>query len=307
MDIVATLETKYQITDRKLFNEYLEFVKQHAINETSRGHWHHILPKAMFPEYKSRVGHPWNSVRLTAVGHYQAHYLLYRAVTCQATACAWWFMNNMRHTPGLDDKSLSLYQEVRAQIEDLCGKTMRGRVAAKDKAGSLYHVLRDDPRLSNGILTHFAKGTVNVQDANGNRFKTRINDPRYLSGELTHVRKGMLLTKNGQGEIVNVMTTDPRISSGELVPINKGFVLVTNQLGDYQRVAIDDPRYLSGELTHARRGKSMRGVNKGKMNVVGNDGVIRKVDRNDPLVKSGELVSTQKGRVSERGSTIIRG
>ena len=154
-----------------------------------------------------------------------------------------------------DKKVLDEYNTALLIVMESCGQTMRGKVAAKDEHGNLYHVLKDDPKLKDGTLEHFAKGTVNVKDCSGHCFKVSKNDLRYTSGEFQHVRKGRITAKTADGTIIDTVCSDPRIASGNLVSINKGFVLTIDKMGVYRRVSMDDPAYLSGELIHARLGK----------------------------------------------------
>lgn len=58
---------------------YLNFVSS-AKSPVGRSHRHHILPRAMFPEFESFKNHSWNLKRLTPSDHFVAHYYLYRAL-----------------------------------------------------------------------------------------------------------------------------------------------------------------------------------------------------------------------------------
>lgn len=56
---------------------------------------HHILPKCIFPEYKSFSKNPWNMVRLTAREHFIAHLLLAKMYPDTALVHAAHMMSNM--------------------------------------------------------------------------------------------------------------------------------------------------------------------------------------------------------------------
>ena len=58
---------------------YLKFVES-APSPVKRSHRHHILPRAMFPEFESFQAHSWNCKRLSPSDHFVAHYYLYRAL-----------------------------------------------------------------------------------------------------------------------------------------------------------------------------------------------------------------------------------
>jgi len=57
-----------------------------------QGHWHHILPKAVYPEFEDFQKNPWNRKPLSHADHLTAHYLLFRALPEEAkiyTAFFW--------------------------------------------------------------------------------------------------------------------------------------------------------------------------------------------------------------------------
>lgn len=59
--------------------KYLDFIDSCITpNLDEYGEKHHILPKSIFPEYKSERKFPWNIKRLYAKDHFIAHYLLYK-------------------------------------------------------------------------------------------------------------------------------------------------------------------------------------------------------------------------------------
>lgn len=62
------------------FDEYLNFILKH--NNTDHNivcHKHHILPKAIWPQFKSLTIHKWNLARLTPADHIRAHIILYNS------------------------------------------------------------------------------------------------------------------------------------------------------------------------------------------------------------------------------------
>lgn len=60
--------------------KYLDFIKGRVpLDVAEYGEWHHILPRAFFPEYKNVYYNKWNLVYLTPHDHFIAHYLLYNA------------------------------------------------------------------------------------------------------------------------------------------------------------------------------------------------------------------------------------
>ncbi len=65
--------------DQNWTGAYLDFVAS-AKSPAGRSHRHHILPRAMFPEFESFKNYSWNLKRLTPSDHFVAHYYLYRAL-----------------------------------------------------------------------------------------------------------------------------------------------------------------------------------------------------------------------------------
>lgn len=65
-----------------------------------------------------------------------------------------------------------------------------GKITAKDKAGNIHTIFKDDERVTNGELVGIQKNKVSVIDKDGKRLSVSINDKRYLSGELKHNLKG---------------------------------------------------------------------------------------------------------------------
>ncbi len=256
-ELIDKIKSRYA-SDEEGLQAYLEHIQKSSLPGDDKGHWHHILPRSMFPEFGSRIAYPWNQAKLSPSDHWMAHYLLYKAVRCQAAAYAWKLMNKARESVP-NKECLEEYERALLTVADSCGHTMRGMVAAKDKNGDILHVKSTDPRLIDGTLSHFAKGTVNVKDRQGRCFKVSREDPRYLSGEIVHVRKGRVTAKDGGGTVVDTTCDDPRFATGELTHINKGYVLAVGRDGVYRRVSVSSPEYLSGELLHARTGHSPSG------------------------------------------------
>ena len=58
-----------------LFQSYYKHIITSTADESQYTERHHILPKAIFPEYKSES---WNIVKLSAKDHFLAHYLLFK-------------------------------------------------------------------------------------------------------------------------------------------------------------------------------------------------------------------------------------
>ena len=119
-EAVDKLTERYTVTDQQSLELYLSYIQTTAIPASARGHWHHILPSAMFPEFRSQIAHPWNLVKLKPLDHWWAHYLLYKAVRCQATAYAWKLMVK---ASGIEPKDKECLKEYDAAL--LTGERLR--------------------------------------------------------------------------------------------------------------------------------------------------------------------------------------
>lgn len=72
------LRERLEVVNEDAFNKYFEVITRRA-PESVYSEAHHILPKKLFPEYKSFKQHPWNLVRLTYKDHILAHYYFSKA------------------------------------------------------------------------------------------------------------------------------------------------------------------------------------------------------------------------------------
>lgn len=91
------LTSSLVIKSQTLLEEYITFcLENQTVFKTHHTAKHHILPKAdsCFPEYTSLKQNPWNCAILNHQHHYQAHYLLVRAVKNISINAAWWGMRN---------------------------------------------------------------------------------------------------------------------------------------------------------------------------------------------------------------------
>lgn len=101
MDIkqaLCALEHSPEWVDR-----YVEFLASTTEPEEGFGERHHILPRALFPEFRKFKDHPWNLIRLSPADHLLAHYYLYRAIPSTRTRFAFRMM--------VGTKSMSLIEQ----------------------------------------------------------------------------------------------------------------------------------------------------------------------------------------------------
>lgn len=84
---------------------------------------HHILPRAIFPEYKSEK---WNIVTLPEEAQYLAHYMLYKSI--RHRSCVFAF-NQMQRILS-DDKKLrcKLYKSMKTELRELLRTQAKNRI-----------------------------------------------------------------------------------------------------------------------------------------------------------------------------------
>ncbi|NBW57304.1 hypothetical protein EBR43_05885 [bacterium] len=84
---------------------------------------HHILPRAIFPEYKSEK---WNIVTLPEEAQYLAHYMLYKSI--RHRSCVFAF-NQMQRILS-DDKKLrcNLYKSMKTELRELLRTQAKNRI-----------------------------------------------------------------------------------------------------------------------------------------------------------------------------------
>lgn len=100
-------------------DKYLEFIKLKQKN-LKNGERHHILPRCLFPEYKSFKECPWNIINLRSGDHFIAHYLLYKAFPERwDIALAWNMMLKGRDISEIDiEKYAEDYERARIKINE---------------------------------------------------------------------------------------------------------------------------------------------------------------------------------------------
>ena len=111
--IPLDLETEFE--GKNYREEYIKLINNARNNIPNNYEIHHILPKSIFPLWKSKKS---NLIKLSLEDHYKAHYLLYKIYdSIQMTYSLKQFLNmtNKQYNP-------SLYKETKEKIIDKLGK-----------------------------------------------------------------------------------------------------------------------------------------------------------------------------------------
>lgn len=116
-----------RIKNARSFDRYEQLIQWYANNEFDReGHnfeKHHILPVAIFPEFKKEN---WNIILLPIKAHYIAHYLLFKSI--RHKSCVFAFNQMRRISKRLGKPSCRLYAAVRHEVSLLLSQQASSRV-----------------------------------------------------------------------------------------------------------------------------------------------------------------------------------
>lgn len=306
-----------------------------SVNEPGYTEKHHILPKELYPEYKSFKKHPLNCAILTYRQHIIAHWILWKAFDSPNQAKAFFMMCNMDHKIP-SRKTTHLYAVSRSVLK-ACART--GYCGYTDPQGNKHYTRIDDPRVLSGELKHHQSGKAYYRDSSNNILWLDCDDERVASGEVVHINLGVKKSEAGRSAIAagarrtgvpakdpithkslgRIPLCDPRWQTGDIVGMLYGMVVVKDSSGDIFTVRSDDSRYISGELLPAARGMMAAKDIAGNVYHVSVDdhrltdgslvslsagfgvyknsiGDIKKLAVNDPRVASGEYYSIAVGR-----------
>lgn len=190
---------KYKIHNELALKEYLKLTSVSNIDKSIYCEMHHILPKSMFPEYRSCK---WNLVRLDFEQHKKAHELLLHIFNNGEMKRAYLFINRsnlndrIRHMCSgafTGNKNPAKRKSVREKIRNSKLGKSRPDLKGKSYFGASKETIKDICEK----YSKYAKNTVIVRDSEGSRFRVSREDPRYLSGELVPFNKGISNINSG--------------------------------------------------------------------------------------------------------------
>lgn len=168
--------------DLNNLNAYINFILENHNKYTDYKEAHHLLPRALFPDYEFNKDNIFN---LSAGNHLEAHFLLYKLLpNCSPVIYSINMMVNRGHfDENFDPKEVEMliekykheYEEYRVKVAKIISESNRGRKRSDEQKKHLSDI---------------HKGKVTVKDNEGRKFRVAINDPRLLSGELVNARVG---------------------------------------------------------------------------------------------------------------------
>lgn len=223
LDKLSTLN----IRNLKILKEYVKFCEE---NNAEYGEKHHILPRALFPEFSNLNKNKWNQTTLTPENHYIAHAMLSESLNEPSMDYAWYAMNNKNFYDdsapieliGPEKHTVLLEKRNRAVSE-----RMKNKVTAKDlNTGKNVQVSKEEFYSSDNLVgATIGKGGEHLKnqvsvliDGKG----VRINKEDFNPDIHVGLTKGKTMYKDKYGNRVQTDKNDPRVLSGELVGINKG-------------------------------------------------------------------------------------
>ena len=234
--------------------EYLSFCfdnqEEHCQGKTAL---HHILPRAVFPQYTNLTVFKENGLHLSHENHYKAHALLYKLSSHKSIRGAWWAMNNIRVKNGKEIIGEELYGLLFRKRNLAISERQKGKTCVYDNEHNIIVIDNKDERFISGEFKSIYKGKIGAINKITLE-KEYLDTKDYNKKEYFTHTTGYHRYYNNAGEIEHVRDDDARIKSGELISIFKGKIVVKDKEGNIFQTTKDDERFLTGELTGVRKG-----------------------------------------------------
>lgn len=200
MDYKRIFEEEFSIKDIDAFEKYIELVsKDYSGNEYSERH--HILPRSLFPEYKSNDK---NIVNLKFIDHVKAHELLFKFTENSSMFNAFILMSGRTYSMNI---LLEMGYTNISQLPDIRDKISKSKIGKirTDLLGGRYFGASED-KILKGLksMREKLKDTAIVRDEDCNKFRISIFDERYKSGEYIPFNKGISSPNNSMKNRDNV-------------------------------------------------------------------------------------------------------
>jgi len=139
------LNSDIKIISQEKLEQYIEYCiyknqnnKIKDENGYSKTSYHHILPQALFPEYKKLKENPWNGSHLLYNDHYYAHWLLTEAIDDYGQLSAFCKMHNSDVKLGRIDKSELMSPEIFSLKMEKRNKEISNRNKIRAANGTLF-------------------------------------------------------------------------------------------------------------------------------------------------------------------------
>ena len=139
------LNSNIKILSQEKLKQYVEYcIYKNQINKLknkdgyAKTAYHHILPKALFPEYKNLKENTWNGTHLLYSDHYYVHWLLTEAIDDYGQLFAFCKMHNCDIKSGrIEESDIISLEEFQKKMEKRNGEiSKRNKIKAVE--GTLF-------------------------------------------------------------------------------------------------------------------------------------------------------------------------
>ena len=207
-DFIKSKLLELDVIDETLLNNYIDFCMDN--NEHTKTLYktaiHHILPKSIFPEFKSLKINKWNSTYLTHDKHYIAHSILAKAIDNNKIIYAWNRLNNISPNSKYIDENI--YKELSESFAKIAGKHWVNTIPILVE-GKIIRKNKEDVLCSDKILFKHVKLVINSDDE---MVWVNIED---IDNNYTHLMKDKKHTSETKEKI-----SSTRINNGTAKGIN---------------------------------------------------------------------------------------
>jgi len=186
--IVKHLLTLNVINESKVY-EYVEFCLSNKLPQKQQyAAHHHILPKAIFSEYKNiKSFNNWNGVYLSYKNHYIAHSILVQGINNTSIIGAWRGMNNADIiTKGIDGLKIlgsDLYNKLMIISNNNISEINSNMVSCFDKTKNIFvQISKNEFDSNRDIYEGTTKGKVTVTEVRTN-IKKQITSEEYKNNK----------------------------------------------------------------------------------------------------------------------------
>jgi hypothetical protein len=226
------------VKDYRWLKRYLKFIETFKKDSicTFEVHKHHILPKAIYTEYKDLSIYSWNKAVLSYREHYIAHYMLAKALGGNM-----WFAFNRMNNSCKKINSL-LYEIAIKNNAEQARMQNKGKLSVFDNFGNRFQVSTDDSRLGISIFPTRTGAIIDEKQKEKNR-KTlkRICDNGKTLAENSYIKRNNTLSQKDENFLKNIGKKSSKTQKEN--ELNKGInnpnangrkIIVMNELGEIQ-------------------------------------------------------------------------
>ena len=161
------INSDIKILSEKKLKQYIDFCilnneKEHTVYKTA---FHHILPKALYPEYANLNENLWNGTYLSHYNHYYAHWLLTEAINNYSMLSAFCAMHNKDIKSGRINKEELISEDNFQRKMEERNKEISVRVKKEWADGIKNQDKTIETKYKEIILSNGTKSTIHKESA----------------------------------------------------------------------------------------------------------------------------------------------